>query len=97
MIDVWYRIVAYLDDTETRAKGIEIMAARVGLTPMEYEPFLAGTRILSRQEAISYLVDKPGFEPLYGSTPISDRVHVNYETYSYQRRLWQLTHSSLTL
>jgi|TARA_B110000977_G_scaffold200447_1_gene290994 NitT/TauT family transport system substrate-binding protein len=97
VIDVWYRIVAYLDDTETRAKGIEIMAARVGLTPMEYEPFLAGTRILSRQEAISYLVDKPGFESLYGSTRISDSFNVKYEAYSEPQIIEQYIDPSLTL
>lgn len=97
VIDVWYRIVAYLDDTETRAKGIEIMAARVGLTPTEYEPFLAGTRILSRQEAISYLVDKPGFESLYGSTRISDSFNVKYEAYSEPQIIEQYIDPSLTL
>jgi NitT/TauT family transport system substrate-binding protein len=97
VIDVWYRIVAYLDDAETRAMGIEIMAARVGLTAAEYEPFLAGTRILTRQEAISFLVDKPGFESVYGSTRISDSFNVKYEAYAEPQIIEQYIDTSLTL
>ena len=92
-----YRIVAYLDDAETRAMGIEIMAARVGLTAAEYEPFLAGTRILSRQEAISFLVDKPGFQSVYGSTRISDSFNVKYEAYAEPQIIEQYIDASLTL
>ena len=81
VVEVWYRIVDYINDPETRANAIEIMAARVGLSAEEYEPFLAGTKILSREEAAMFFVDKPGFESLYGSTRISDAFNVKYQAY----------------
>ena len=82
VVDIWYRIVAFLEDPQTRDKAVAIMAARVGITASEYEPFLAGTRILNREEAQRYFADKPGFESLYGSTRISDAFNVKYQAYS---------------
>lgn len=82
VVEVWYRVVDYINDPATRDAAVEIMAARVGLTPEEYQPFLAGTRILSREEAASLLVDKPGFQSLYGSSRISDAFNVKYKAYS---------------
>ncbi|MFT6039297.1 MAG: NitT/TauT family transport system substrate-binding protein, partial [Candidatus Azotimanducaceae bacterium] len=76
VVDVWYRIVDYINNPATRANAIDIMAARVGLSAEAYEPFLAGTRLLSREEATAYFVDKPGFASLYGSTRISDAFNV---------------------
>jgi NitT/TauT family transport system substrate-binding protein len=97
VVDVWYRIVAYLEDSETRAEAIEVMAARVGLSAQEYTPFLAGTRILSRQEAMTVLIDKPGFGSLYGSTRIADNFNVKYEAYSASQSIEQYIDPNLTM
>lgn len=96
VIDVWYRIVDYLEDPETRGQAIEIMAARVGLSAEEYEPFLAGTRILSREEAVAFFADKPGFQSVYGSTRISDDFNVKYQAYSEPQKIEQYIDPSLT-
>lgn len=82
VVEVWYKIVDYMNDPATRGKAVEIMAARVGLSAAEYEPFLAGTKILSRDEAAAFFEDKPGFQSLYGSTRISDAFNVKYQAYS---------------
>ena len=97
VVDVWYRIVDYIEDPATRANAIEIMAARVGLSAEEYEPFLAGTRILSREEATAYFVDKPGFKSLYGSTRIADAFNIKYQAYSEPQTIEQYIDSGLTL
>ena len=97
VVDVWYRIVDYIADPATRANAIEIMAARVGLSAEEYEPFLAGTRILSREEATDYFVDKSGFASLYGSTRISDAFNVKYQAYSEPQVIEQYIDSGLTM
>ena len=96
VVDVWYKIVAYLEDPATRDKAIEIMAARVGLSAEEYEPFLAGTKILNRQEAMTFFADKPGFASLYGSTRISDEFNVKYQAYSEPQKIEQYIDSGLT-
>lgn len=96
VVEVWYRIVDYINDPATRGKALEIMAARVGLTAEEYEPFLAGTRILTRAEAAAFFEDKPGFESLYGSTRISDDFNVKYQAYSDPQVIEDYIDGSLT-
>lgn len=78
---VWYRVVDYIYDEETSADALKIMSARVGLTPDVYEPILAGTRILTLEEAKMALEKAEGFESVYGSTKISDDFNVKYEVY----------------
>ena len=58
------------------------MAARVGLSPAEYEPILAGTKILSLEEAKAAFAKGEGFSSLYGSSKISDDFNVKYEVYA---------------
>jgi NitT/TauT family transport system substrate-binding protein len=43
---VWYRTVDYINDPNNRADVLQIMSARVGLTPEKYEPLLKGTHLL---------------------------------------------------
>jgi NitT/TauT family transport system substrate-binding protein len=44
---VWYRTVDYINDPKNRADILQIMSARVGLTPEKYEPLLKGTFLLN--------------------------------------------------
>lgn len=97
VVDVWYRIVDYINDPATRDDAIAIMAARVGLSPSEYEPFLAGTKILTREQAAEFFVDKPGFQSLYGSTRISDSFNVKYQAYSEALTVEDYIDSTLTV
>ena len=96
VIDVWYRIFDFLENPATRDQAIDIMAARVGLSAEEYEPFLAGTRLLSREEAMTFFADKPGFGSLYGSTRISDDFNVKYQAYSEPQKIEQYIYPGLT-
>jgi NitT/TauT family transport system substrate-binding protein len=51
VVKVWDKVLAYLADTATRADGIKIMAARVGVPAEEYAKFLDGTRFLKLAES----------------------------------------------
>jgi NitT/TauT family transport system substrate-binding protein len=44
---VWFRTVDYINDPKNRAEILQIMSARVGLTPEKYEPLLKGTYLLN--------------------------------------------------
>jgi NitT/TauT family transport system substrate-binding protein len=84
VVKVWYRIVAYLQDTKNKDEALTILAARVQLTPAEYEPLLAGTHILSLDEAIAVFdggKDK-GLKSLAGSDAVLDAFNVKYEIYA---------------
>lgn len=81
VIKVWYRAVDYLKDPKTTDDAVKIMAARVGLEPAQYKPFLKGTNILTREEANKFMVKGDGFKSIYGSTKISDDFNVANKVY----------------
>ncbi|MDO8826889.1 ABC transporter substrate-binding protein [Methylophaga sp.] len=82
VIDAWYMAVDYLNDPETRDDAISIMAARVGIEPAEYEAFIDGTKILTKQEAQAFMKKADGFGSLYGSTAIADKFNVDNNVYA---------------
>jgi NitT/TauT family transport system substrate-binding protein len=82
VIDAWYMAVDYLNDPETRDDAISIMAARVGIEPAEYEAFIDGTKILTKQEAQAFMKKADGFGSLYGSTAIADQFNVDNKVYA---------------
>lgn len=79
---VWYRIVDFIRDPETQPEALEIMSARVGLSPDEYKPFLEGTKILSLEEALPFFERDDGFQSLYGSSKLVDDFNLKYQVYS---------------
>lgn len=81
VIDVWYRAVDFIMDPATEDEAVSIMAARVGIAPEEYKPFLSGTKILTREEAKEFFKKGDGFSSIYGSSKISDDFNLKYEVY----------------
>jgi len=96
VIKVWYRAVAYLQDPKTTDDAVKIMAARVGLTPAEYKPFLKGTKILSQKEANNLMVKGSGFKSMYGSTKIADDFNVANKVYDKPEVIDDYIDASLT-
>jgi NitT/TauT family transport system substrate-binding protein len=82
VIDAWYMAVDYLNDPETREDAISIMAARVGIEPEAYKAFIDGTKILTKEEAQSFMKKTDGFGSLYGSTEIADQFNVDNKVYA---------------
>jgi NitT/TauT family transport system substrate-binding protein len=81
VVKVWYRVVDYLNDPDTQPEAISIMAARVGLTPEQYKPLLAGTKILTLAESKAAMTKAKGLQSVYGSSEVSDAFNVKYEIY----------------
>ena len=83
VVRVWYRIVAFMQDPANREEMLEILSARVGLPPDEYAPFLAGTRILSLDEALSIWQadESAGLKSLKGSNVYVDTFNIKYGVY----------------
>lgn len=97
VIDVWYRVVDYILDPATQDDALSIMAARVGLTPEEYAPLLAGTKLLTLEEAKGFFKETDGFDSLLGSSRISDEFNRKYEVYREPQNLDAYIDSSFTL
>ncbi len=81
VVGVWYRIVEYIKDEENLDEALEILSARVGIKPEEYEPFLKGTYILNLEEALERWEDKEGLDSIYGSSRVVDQFNLKYEVY----------------
>ena len=77
----WYDVVTYMQDPANRKEMLDILSARVALTPQEYEPFLEGTKILSLPESLGVLKPAPGVKNLYGSSEIVNGFFVENKVY----------------
>lgn len=97
VVDVWYKAVSYILDPATQADAISIMAARVGLSPEEYKPFLEGTKILTKEEAKTFYAKGEGFSSIYGSSKIADDFNLKYEVYKEAQDIDAYTDPSLTM
>lgn len=76
MMKVWDRVVAYINDPKTQADAVKIMAARSGVSPEEYLPYLKGTKLLSLAEGKKVFVKAAGFKSIYGSSKVADDFNV---------------------
>ena len=94
---VWYKIVDYISDPATQDDAISIMAARVGLSPQEYKPFLSGTKILTLDGAKTFLQKGDGFTSVYGSSKIADDFNLKYEVYTEAQDIDGYIDGSITL
>ena len=97
VVDVWYRVVDYILDPATADDAISIMAARVGLTPEEYAPLLAGVRFLTLEEGKTFFAETEGFDSLLGSSQIADDFNRRYEVYRAPQNLDAYIDGSLVL
>ena len=97
VIDVWYRAVDFIMAPATREEAIAIMAARVGVSAEQYKPFLAGARILQRDEAGPFFASGDGFDSIYGSSRIADDFNRKYEVYQEAQDIEAYIDPSLTL
>ncbi len=97
VVKVWYRIVDFLKDEENMDEALAILAARVDISPEEYEPFFKGTYILTLEEALKVWDPAEGLGSVYGSTAIADSFNVAQGVYEAPLNTVQYLDPSLTL
>jgi NitT/TauT family transport system substrate-binding protein len=78
---VWYKIVDYIYNPDTKADAIKSMSARVNLPPEEYSAFVDGTKILQLSEAKKAFEKGAGLDSIYGSGVIVDKFNVENKVY----------------
>jgi NitT/TauT family transport system substrate-binding protein len=96
LIKVWDHVVSYISDPKTQDDAVQIMAARVGLSPAKYQQLLAGTHLISIAEAKKVLVKADGLGSLYGSTQIADEFNVHNAVYKQPQKIDGYIEPSLT-
>jgi len=89
--------VKYINDPATQADAVKIMAARVGVTPEAYKPFLAGTKLMTLDEGKKVFVKAPGLGSIYGSSKISDDFNVKNDVYKEAQNVDSYIDGSLTM
>jgi NitT/TauT family transport system substrate-binding protein len=87
LIKVWDRVVSYINDPKTQDDAVQIMSARVGLTPPKYQLLLAGTHLISVAEANKIFVKADGLGSLYGSTQNADNFNVRNSVYKQAQKI----------
>jgi NitT/TauT family transport system substrate-binding protein len=81
LISIWDRVVHYIGDPATQTDAIEIMSARVGLTPDAYRPLLAGTHLLDLAANTTVFLKGKDLASLYGSTANADAFNAKFDVY----------------
>jgi NitT/TauT family transport system substrate-binding protein len=97
LIGVWDRVVSYINDPKSQQDAVQIMAARVGLSPAQYQPLLAGTHLLGTAEAKQVFVKADGLGSLYGSSKNADAFNVRYHVYKQPQNIDGYIDPALTL
>lgn len=97
VVKVWYRVVDYFQNPETRADAIKIMASRVNLPPEEYSAFVDGTKILTLDEAKKAFQKGPGLDSIYGSSEISNKFNLDNKVYEKSQNVADYIDPSLTM
>ena len=97
VVKVWYKIVDFLQDEDNLDEALSILAARVEISPEEYEPFFQGTYILSLEEVLPIWKKAEGLGSVYGSTVIADEFNVAQGVYEESLDTEKYLDPSLTL
>ena len=96
LVMIWDRVVKYINDPKTVDDAVKIMAARVGVAPEAYKPFLAGTKLLTLEEGKKVFVKANGFGSLHGSSKIADDFNIKYDVYKEAQNVDSYIDASLT-
>jgi NitT/TauT family transport system substrate-binding protein len=78
---IWFRTVDYIADPENRAEVLQIMSARVGLTPEKYEPLLQGTRLLNKAGNVKHYAPGDTLGSVYFSDVTVNEFNVANKVY----------------
>jgi NitT/TauT family transport system substrate-binding protein len=81
VVAVWFRIADYMADPANKEEMLKILSARAGITPAEYEPFLAGTHIMGAAENAEVFKEADGLKSVYGSSVVANDFNVKNKVY----------------
>ncbi len=96
VVAAWYDVVDFMKDPANKDEVLEILSARVSLTPAEYEPLLEGTKILSSEEALSAFQKGDGLDSIYGSLKLADDFFVKSKIYETPVKIDRTVNSKFT-
>ena len=87
VVQLWDKVVAYIEDPKTQPDAVKIMAARSGISPAEYLPMLKGTKLLSLDEGKKAYIKGGSYQSIYGSTEIANTFNWYNKVYTYSQKV----------
>jgi NitT/TauT family transport system substrate-binding protein len=78
---VWFQIVDYLEEEKNRAEVLQIMSARVGLSPEQYAPLIRGTFFLDADGNAKHYQPGDTLESIFHSSQVVDGFNVEHGVY----------------
>lgn len=81
VVQVWFRVAAFVSDPAHRREAAEIMGATTKLSAEKYEKLMDGTRFLDASENKRRFSATPGLDSVQGSSQIVDQFNVANHVY----------------
>lgn len=81
VVGVWFKIVDYIKDEKNRSDVLEIMSARVGLTPDQYAPLMKGTFLLDAEGNVKHYKVGDTLESILQSSRVVDGFNMQNSVY----------------
>ena len=78
---VWFKTVAYIQDPKTHDEAVKIMAARVKVSPADYDKSLKGTFLLDLPGNVKAYEKRDTLDSVYGSSKTADAFYVKNDVY----------------
>ena len=81
VVAVWFRSLDYMNDPKTHDDAVKIMAARVSVTPKDFERNMKGTHFLDRAGNAKALTKGNGLDSVYGSMKYANAFYTKAKVY----------------
>ncbi|MFT3924028.1 MAG: ABC transporter substrate-binding protein [Myxococcales bacterium] len=81
LVKVWFRVVDFLKDPANAEEAAKLMAGRVGLTPEQYKPLMAGTYFLDLADELERFKPGDSLASAYFSSKTADEFQVRNDVY----------------
>ncbi|HEX2871800.1 MAG TPA: ABC transporter substrate-binding protein [Polyangiaceae bacterium] len=81
IVQVWFQVVAFIQDPAHRAEAARIMSQKAQMTPERYEKLMNGTQFLDLAENQKRFQKRAGYQTIYGSSEVVDQFNVANRVY----------------
>lgn len=86
VVGVWFKIADYIADEKNRGDVLQIMSARVGLTPEQYAPLMSGTFFLGAEGNIKHYRPGDKLESVFHSSQVVDGFNLENAVYKVSQK-----------
>lgn len=86
VVGVWFQIADYIQDEKNRADVLQIMSARVGLTPEQYAPLMSGTFFLGAEGNVKHYRPGDTLESVFYSSQVVDGFNLENAVYKVSQK-----------